>query len=144
MEQHIKTPRNKRPKIIEYKRLLAVGLAGIEIVLLSRYVSAGDSTHFFLHLLVGVNVALLLFMAAHLFKRRLRHFILWAFGLHQYAMLPDYLYQAGYRHETWMNLFLGHVALDDLPYKIWVMLGFLVILAVMNMKNWLDSTPRGY
>ncbi|MBA3757515.1 hypothetical protein H0X09_01465 [Candidatus Saccharibacteria bacterium] len=116
------------------KHILIIGVAFVELFLFSQYKAHDAVIHFFLHSLAGVNAALLIFITLSLQKRPSRNFIFWAFTLHQYAMLPDYLYQAGSPHQPWMNVFLGHVFLDNLSYHEWILSGLAVFLGTVYLS----------
>jgi hypothetical protein len=130
---------------IKLKHILIVGIALVELFLFSQYKAHDAVIHFFLHSLTGINAGLLIFITLSLQKRPSSNFILWAFTLHQYAMLPDYLYQAGYPHHAWMNVFLGHVFLDNLPFHEWILSGLAVVLGTLYLSltnKAIHNTPK--
>lgn len=92
-------------------------------------------SHFLLHTLMGWDVGLLgLLAATYLGQPRSRWDGFAPLALALYAMTPDFVYAAGPAHRDWMDVFLFHVALDEiLPYALpvlailWVVLLFTYI-----------------
>lgn len=78
------------------------------------YLYFEGAPHFFLHALSGWDVALVLLLAATYAGR---HHSRWdgllPLALALYAMAPDFVYAAGPYHRDWMDVFLFHVALDE-------------------------------
>lgn len=95
---------------------MAGAILVIELLLFVQYRGHGAGVHFWLHALMGLVTAFLIFTVLALRGKHPKGLLLAAFGLHQYAMFPDYLYQWGIPHQPWMNIFLGHLWVDSLPY----------------------------
>ena len=109
------------------------------------YQHFGGVPHFLLHTFMGWDVGLLILLAAHLAgwpQRRWEGFApvllaLWAMG-------PDFIYVLGPYHRDWMDVFLFHVALDEiLPYAVVVEAGLGVVLTESYLASGLPSAPAG-
>ena len=75
----------------------------------------GAERHFFLHTLTGWDVALIGLLAATYFGRpQSRWDGLALLALALWAQMPDLLYIQGYYHRDWMDVFLFHIALDEI------------------------------
>lgn len=75
----------------------------------------GAARHFFLHTLTGWDVALIGLLAATYFGHaRSRWDGLALLVLALWAQMPDLLYIQGYYHRDWMDVFLFHIALDEI------------------------------
>jgi len=60
-----------------------------------------------------------------------------------YAMTPDFIYAAGPFHRDWMDVFLFHVALDEiLPIALPILVFLWVVLLVGYVCFRLSSEPR--
>lgn len=113
---------NKSPIGLKWKTIVKYAIIVlIELYLFTQYTGHDASIHFFIHSLVGVSVGLSLFIILILFGKKPVELILVIFVLHQSAMIPDYLYSLGYPHQLWMNIFLGHLFFDSLPYHEWIL-----------------------
>lgn len=100
------------------KFLLPSGL--LVLVLLVYFVFDGWP-HFFLHLLTGLDVALVSLLAVTYYTGGSsgRRDGLWPLALTLWALIPDFFYAAGQPHRDWMDLFLFHIALDEiLPFAL--------------------------
>lgn len=87
------------------------------------------TAHFFLHTLVGWDVALILLLAASYVGRPWSRWDgLLPLGLALYALTPDFIYTAGPFHRDWMDVFLFHVALDEILPVALVVLALLWVL----------------
>jgi hypothetical protein len=119
--------------------LIALSLYSI---LLSLYFRFGATPHFFLHTLMGWDVALLLLLTATYFggsSSRWDGLVLLMLAL--YALTPDFIYAIGPYHRDWMDIFLLHTALDEiLP----VALPILVLLWIVLLAGytWFRTRPR--
>jgi len=83
--------------------------------LLALELSFGATRHFFLHTLTGWDVALIGLLAATYFGRpQSRWDGLALLVLALWAQMPDLLYIQGYYHGDWMDVFLFHIALDEI------------------------------
>lgn len=81
----------------------------------AAYAYNGAPEHFFLHLLTGADVGITVLLAAALAGRRRLAGAIWLpplLGL--YAMTPDTVWVIGPAHRDWMDVFLLHVALDEI------------------------------
>ena len=98
--------------------LLAPSLLLLPVLIL--YVRFKGTPHFVLHTLMGWDVALMVLLAAAYAGRPQ----LWWDGfvpltLALYALMPDFIYIAGPFHRDWMDVFLFHIALDEiLPFAL--------------------------
>lgn len=105
----------------------AVGAVAIEVYLYRAYDAQAAPFHWFTHFFVGGAVALLVMAAVTWRTRRPVPLpLVWPVLGHLYAMTPDLLFTAGYAHERWMNVFLGHLSTHFIPgrnvtwYAIWL------------------------
>jgi hypothetical protein len=98
---------------MQFALLLAPTLALSPLFAIELYF--GGAQHFFLHTLMGWNVALLALLAASYFglaATRLDGVAPLALAL--WANLPDLLYLGGTYHRDWMDIFLFHIAIDEI------------------------------
>ncbi len=114
-------------------RCLWCGLAvGLEVYLYAAYRGHEARFHWFTHFFVGASLALLIMaaVAAHT-RRPVRYPLLWPIVGHLVAMVPDFLFTAGYAHERWMDIFLGHLSTHFVPGRnvTW----FVVFLASLGL-----------
>jgi hypothetical protein len=83
--------------------------------LLALELRFGATNHFFLHTLTGWDIALIGLLAATYFGRRWSRWDgLALLMLALWAQMPDVLYIQGYYHRDWMDVFLFHIALDEI------------------------------
>ena len=124
-------------------------LAGPSLLLLGPllfYRHFGGLPHFALHTLMGWDVGLLVLLGGRLAGVRPHRwdgvlpllFAIW-------AMAPDFIYVLGPYHRDWMDVFLFHVALDEvLPYAVrlealvWLL---LVVSLVVLGRAWSVTAP---
>ena len=105
------------------------------LAMLALEVQFGGSQHFFLHTLTGWDIGLIALMAATYFGspwRPLDGFVLLVFAL--WAQLPDILYITGIYHRDWMDIFLFHIALDEI---IAISLPALAVLWVVLIASYM-------
>lgn len=102
------------------------------VIGLIRYWQSGSVPHFFLHALMGWDVALiLLLVTAYAGRPQGRFDGLVPMGLVLYAQIPDFIYLFGPYHHDWMDVFLFHISLDEiLPLALAVLSPLWVILFV--------------
>ncbi len=122
---------------------LVVVLLGPSVLLfpvLALYITFEGTPHFFLHTLVGWDVALVVLLGATTLGRSLSTFDgLLPLGLALYALTPDFIYRFGPFHRDWMDLFLFHVALDEtLPF----VLPLLIVLWIVLLIGYLSFCAR--
>ncbi len=93
--------------------------------------------HFFLHTLMGWDVGLIVLLAAmHYGRRPARWDGILPFLLALYALTPDFVYMAGPFHRDWMDVFLFHVALDEiLPFAL-PMLALIWVVRLVEYVHW--------
>jgi hypothetical protein len=125
------------------RRLLTTLLAPSAplLLLLLLYERFEGAPHFFLHTLMGWDVALIALLTATYLGRS------WSPrdgflppGLSLYALSPDFVYLAGPAHRDWMDLFLFHVALDEiLPFSLPV----LTVLWTALLAGYVRYRARG-
>lgn len=91
----------------------------------------GALQHFLLHTLTGWDVALLgLLIGSYAGRATARWDGLAPLALALWANMPDLLYIQGTYHRDWMDLFLFHVALDEiLPLALPVLALLWLVLA---------------
>lgn len=119
------------------KSWLIMVLLAIELFIFSRYQAHDAGIHFFLHSLAAVTIVFSVATMFILLGKKIRGLVYAAFLLHQYAMIPDYLYSLGYVHKFWMNIFLGHLWLDGLPHHdiILPIVSSLAIIGYLLVNN---------
>lgn len=108
-----------------------VVLAVVEILLYASYRSHDARFHWATHFLVGGTVALTAMAAwSYATRRPVRRSALWILGAHLFAMFPDFVFEAGHRHEWWMEVFLLHIRSHFVPGRnLFWLVTFLVALA---------------
>ncbi len=96
--------------------LAALLLPSIPLLFVFAYYARFEGVpHFLLHTLIGWDVALLLLLTAtYLGRPRTGWDGLLPLGLALYAMVPDFVYFDGPAHRDWMDVFLFHIALDEI------------------------------
>ena len=92
---------------------------------------------------MGWDVALLLLLTAtYLGRLRTPWDGLLPLGLALYAMAPDFVYFGGLEHRDWMDVFLFHVALDEiLPLALPVLAANWVLLLLAYARYRAGSVP---
>ncbi|MGD9889910.1 MAG: hypothetical protein AB7R89_01495 [Dehalococcoidia bacterium] len=102
------------------------------LLLLALYYRFDGTPHFFLHTLTGWNIGLVRLLAATYYGQRWSYWDgLLPLGLALWALTPDSIYIAGPYHRDWMDLFLFHVALDEiLPVALVVLTALWLVLIV--------------
>ena len=89
---------------------LLLGPSVLLLPVLILYLRFKGTPHFFLHTLIGWNVALVVLLALTYYDRsRSRWDGFLPLGLALYAMTPDFIYIASPFHRDWMDVFLFHV-----------------------------------
>lgn len=97
-----------------------LGPSAVLLPVLAVYLRFEGAPHFVLHLLMGWDVALTLLLAAtYAGPVWSRWDGLPPLALALYALTPDFIYGAGPYHRDWMDVFLFHIALDEiLPFAV--------------------------
>lgn len=111
------------PWALAYRPLRVGGLAvqlavvvAAELALFASYSGHEASFHWAIHFLVGLSVAAVVNLAWLALKGApARGQLLGVLAWHLVAMFPDLLFSAGIAHQSWMNVFLGHVAVHYIP-----------------------------
>lgn len=99
-----------------------------EGLLYTRYQGHDARFHWFVHFFGGASVALAILAAVAIRRRgRPAHPLALVAALHLVAMFPDLLFAAGVAHRSWMNVFLGHVAVHRLPGRDFGWLAIFII-----------------
>jgi hypothetical protein len=102
----------------------------------------GGTPHFFLHTLMGWDVALIGLLSATYVGRHWSHWDgLALLALALLAQMPDLLYIQGYFHRDWMDVFLFHIALDEI---IAISLPALAVLWVLLMIGYARFRLGGF
>jgi len=70
--------------------------------------------HYALHPMIALAGSLPVFVALRTLGVAVREELLVSYLFLNYARIPDYLFEAGIEHEEWMNVFLFHVAFDEI------------------------------
>ncbi|HYU54120.1 MAG TPA: hypothetical protein VEK37_14305 [Gemmatimonadaceae bacterium] len=89
-------------------------ICGIELVILFGYLDRQAIDHYALHPMIALASALPLLVALRSFGIAVREELLISYLFLNYARVPDYLFEAGIEHHEWMNVFLFHVAFDEI------------------------------
>jgi len=72
--------------------------------------------HWFVHFFAGASLALVLMAAVAARTRRpVRFPLLWPVLGHLVAMFPDFLFNLGFAHQRWMDVFAGHITVHYVP-----------------------------
>ena len=129
---------------------LAVQLASgvlAEVALFVSYDAHDARFHWATHLLVALSFSAVLLLARLLLTGSpgLRFLLPTVLGLHLFAMTPDLLFRGGIPHQQWMNVFLGHLAVHDLPGgdRSWLAIALALSgMYVATLTVWL-RTRRG-
>lgn len=103
--------------------------------------------HFFLHLLIGWDIALLGLLAVTYYTGQGagQKDGLWPLTLALFALLPDFFYAAGQPHRDWMDLFLFHIGLDEiLPFALPTEAFLTVVLLIGYWHYRLPGTSRSH
>ncbi len=126
-----------------------VDIEGLPLVLiLIVYLVFDGWPHFFLHVLTGWDVALVGLLAATYYTdgsagRRRDGF--WPLALALWALIPDFFYSAGQPHRDWMDLFLFHIALDEiLPFALPAEAILAVVLLLGYWRYRLEATSSSH
>lgn len=108
-----------------------VVFAVVEVLLYASYRSHDARFHWMTHFLVAGTVALAAMgVWSYATRRPARRHALWILGAHLYAMFPDFVFEAGHRHEWWMEVFLLHIRSHLVPGRnLFWLVTFLVALA---------------
>ncbi len=104
----------------------------VELLLYASYRSHDARFHWLTHFLVGAFTALVAMAAWVWFRRRPAPYpLVWVVAAHLFAMVPDFLFQAGVAHEWWMDLFLLHIRSHFVPGRnlAWLVLFGLALTA---------------
>lgn len=109
---------------------------------LALYRRFEGTPHFFLHALMGWDVALIALLTVTYCGRRWSRWDgVLPLALALYALAPDFIYTAGPFHRDWMDVFLFHVALDEiLPLALPVL---AILWAVLLGGYWRFRAGRG-
>jgi len=114
------------------------------LLLLGGYLRFGGTPHFFVHALMGWDTALLVLLTGTYYGRpwsRWDGFL--PLGLSLYALTPDFIYVAGPAHRDWMDLFLFHVALDEiLPLSVPALAALWAVLVLSQLRFSLPEPDR--
>lgn len=119
--------------ITGWKKLAALlGPSLLLLPILVLYLSFKGTPHFFLHTLMGWDLALILLLVM---RYAGRHPSRWdgvlPLALALYAMTPDFIYSFNPFHRDWMDVFLFHVALDEiLPFALIILALLWIVLLV--------------
>ncbi|MDP9379171.1 MAG: hypothetical protein M3Q29_03305 [Chloroflexota bacterium] len=114
------------------------------LFVLVYYAHFGGVPHFFLHTLMGWDVALLLLLTATCLGRpRTCWDGLLTLGLALYAMAPDFVYFSGPAHRDWMDVFLFHVALDEILPLALPVLAVNWVLLLLAYARYRVETGQG-
>jgi hypothetical protein len=125
-----------------WRRLTALLVPSLLLLpLMAFYVRFDGTPHFFLHTLMGWDVGLILLLLGAYYGQPPRWWDgLWPLGLALYALTPDFIYMVGPPHRDWMDVFLFHVALDEiLPFAVLA----LAILWVVLLAGYIRFRLKG-
>jgi hypothetical protein len=86
----------------------------IEVVIVLGYLDREAIDHYALHPMIALASALPLLVLARTLGIGVREELLICYLFLNFARFPDYLFEAGIEHETWMNVFLLHPAFDEI------------------------------
>lgn len=115
---------------MDRRRLALAGLWSATLAVSAvLYTTEHALEHFLWHLSYGGAFGLLLGAAWMLYRSQpTRHASLWAWAGYAYMIVPDLIWlwprlrgRAVHPHEPWMDVFLGHVALDTWAWTNWLL-----------------------
>jgi len=112
----------------------------LEAGLYASYRGHDARFHWFTHFFVGAATALAVMTIVVLRCRRpVARPLVWPMAAHVVAMAPDLAFTAGYAHQRWMDIFLGHITVHFVPGRNWTwLIVFLTSLAAYLVA--LDQT----
>ncbi len=119
----------------------------VEAAFLQRYAQEAASWHWYIHLFAGATLALVLMTGwARRHGRPVRFPLLWILLAHLYAAVPDLLIPENVPHQSWQNVFAGHVASHYLPGRgaTWLVVASLALgVYLLTLDKLRRSSPRG-
>lgn len=112
----------------------------LEAGLYASYRGHDARFHWFTHFFVGAATALAVMTCVVLrWRRPVARPLVWLSAAHVVAMAPDLGFTAGYAHQRWMDVFLGHITVHFVPGRNWTwLIVFLTSLAAYLVA--LDQT----
>ena len=103
-------------------------IAVVKVVVSLAYLERAAPDHYLLHPLIALNSALPVLLVLRVYGVSTREEIIVSYAFLHFARFPDYLFEAGIDHEEWMNVFLLHVAFDEIISYAVPFLGVIVSL----------------
>lgn len=102
----------------------------VEAALYAAYQGSDARLHWFTHFFVGASFALLVMTGVVWFTRRpVLVPLAWVVVAHLYAMLPDFMFDAGIAHRRWMDVFLAHLSSHFIPGQNFTWLAVFLVSA---------------
>lgn len=117
-------------------------IVAIEIIVAFGYLRNGALDHYLLHPLVALATTLPFLLLARALGWKVREELIICYGFVNFARFPDYLFVAGMDHQEWMNVFLLHLAFDDIIRPALLFLGAQV--AVLGVAYGLLKRPAEF
>lgn len=135
------TTRRHRPAVV----LAVVMPLLVEALFLQRYAAEAASWHWYIHLTAGATLALpLMVLWSRRHHRAVPYPLVWVLLAHLFAAIPDLLIPENIPHQTWQNVFAGHVASHYLPGggATWLVVVSLALAGYLVTLDRLDRPTR--
>lgn len=116
-----------------------------ELTLYLSYRDHDARFHWTTHFLVGGAFALaVMVLLAWRRRRPVPLPVLWVLLAHLFAMFPDFLFEAGRRHEWWMDVFLLHIRSHFVPGRnvFWLVVFLAALGAYLGVLDRRVRTSR--
>jgi hypothetical protein len=108
-----------------------VALVALEAWVWQQYAVRGTTWHWLLHSLTGLGAGLAVAAVVSAARGRAARPVRWAVAGQAVSIAPDVLFLvAALTHRTWMDVFLGHVAIHTAPWPL------LAALALFVLAGW--------
>ena len=125
--------------------LAVAGPLLVEALFLQRYAAEAASWHWYIHLSAGATLALpLMVIWTRRHRRPVPYPLVWVLAAHLFAAIPDLLIPENVPHQSWQNVFAGHVASHYLPggSATWLVTASLALAGYLLTLDQLDHPAR--
>jgi len=117
----------------------------LEALFLQRYAAEAASWHWYIHLAAGATLALpLMVLWSRRHHRPVPYPLVWVLLAHLFAAIPDLLIPENVPHQSWQDVFAGHVASHYLPGggATWLVVVALALVGYLRTLDRLDRPTR--